>query len=107
MELEARRIGASIFLSRDGFKAICGAAEHVVPVGALEQTRNLGRRHARGERAADESAHARSGDAMDGDVMLLEPLQHADMREPLRTPAAKRDTDRRALRCVGLGFYIA
>ena len=62
---------------------------------------DLAGRHARGERAADQAAHAGAADHVDRDAMLLEPLQHSDVRQAERAAAAQRQADpdpRRGLR---------
>ena len=46
-----------------------------------------------GERAADQAAHAGAGGHVDGDVMLLEPADDADVRDAAGAAAAERDAD--------------
>ncbi len=75
--------------------------EHLVPVGLLDDLLHLGRRRARGERAADHRPHARAGDAVHRNAELVEHLEHADVRGAARAAAGEREADARALRRVG------
>ena len=54
----------------------------------------LGGRHAGREGAADQTAHAGAGGDVDRNVVLLEPLDHADVRDAAGAAAAERDANR-------------
>ena len=56
-----------------------------------------------GERAADQAAHARAGGHVDRDVVLLEPADHADVRDAARAAAAEGDADGRPWLLRGRG----
>jgi hypothetical protein len=51
------------------------------------------KRRATGVSRAEDAAHARPRDVRDGDVILLEDLQDAEMREPARETSAKGESD--------------
>jgi hypothetical protein len=54
---------------------------------------NLGGRVAGSVQSANETAHAGPRNVVDGDVMILEPLQDADMSQPFCAAALERDSD--------------
>ena len=62
-------------------------AEDFVPIGLEDDLLQFLRRHARGERGADNGAHARARHAVDRDAHLLEDLEDADMRDAARAAA--------------------
>ena len=53
----------------------------------------LGGRKAGSIERADERAHAGAGDAVDGNVVLLHPLEHADVRKAQRASALQSHSD--------------
>ncbi len=75
-----------------------GIGEEVAPIGGLENFLDLRGRHAAGVQAPDDGTHARAGDAIDGDVELLERLEHAHVRDAAGAAAAQDEADLRAAR---------
>ena len=51
---------------------------------------------AAGVQAANDRAHGRAGDGVDGDVFALQHLEHAHMRQPARATAREHQADARA-----------
>jgi hypothetical protein len=76
--------------------------KRLVPVDLFGEVFDLYGRHARGIHGGDDAAHAGAGDAVDRDVMLVEPLKHADFGEAKRASAGDRKTDARAMGWLGL-----
>src|SRR5208282_4529088 len=58
----------------------CLPAQKKVPVRILDDIAQLIGGFSAGVQASHQSAHARSREIIDGDVMLLEPQQHANVR---------------------------
>ena len=92
-ELEARRIGARVGLAPDVLEGKARGAEHLVPVQALQHIVELGGVQAGGEGAADQATHAGAGGEVNRNAMVLEPADHADVRDTARAAAAERDAD--------------
>ena len=67
-----------------------------IPVGILHHRFDLRRAETAGVGAADQAAHAGAGEIVDGNAMLLEPPQQADMGDAARRAAAERQTQFRA-----------
>ena len=59
--------------------------------------------HAAGVEPADDGAHRGAGDDVDGDVLALEHLQHADVGQPARAAAGQHQRQLGPLRLVGGG----
>src|SRR3974377_2255205 len=70
-----------LFAAKGKIRVRNGAGHDLVPVDALAALAKPGRADPGGIRAANQSAHARPGDVVDRDVMLLEPGDDADMGE--------------------------
>jgi hypothetical protein len=93
-ELDSRRKGARIGLAPDVLEREVGRAEQFVPVDRSQKRVQLVRVHARGERAANQAAHAGACRNIDGNAMLLEPANHAHVprgRGRCRPPNATAD----------------
>jgi hypothetical protein len=73
------------------------AADGNVPVDALHEGAELVGRTARGVETADEAAHAGADDEIDGDVMLLEIVDDADVSEAECASAFEYESDARAM----------
>src|SRR5262245_12800780 len=84
-----RRIGPRVALAPDVLERKVRRVEHHRPVDAGKHRFDLIRRHAAGVRAADEAAHAGARQNVDWDAVLLEPAEHADVRDAARAAAAK------------------
>src|SRR5579864_1982168 len=76
------RISSLIFFSsvRKIFER-CGVAEDSIPIHSLDQFLEFRRVHPSSVEAPDEPAHARPSDVIQWNVVLLEPLEHADVRQ--------------------------
>ncbi len=70
--------------------------EQRVPVDVAQLALESVGAHAAGVESADDRAHRRAGDRIDADVLALQHLQHADMREPARAAAREHEADARA-----------
>ena len=85
---------AAVLLAAEGLERVGHVAqEQGVPVGLQQQRLDLRGTHARRVDTAHETAHAGARDVVDGDSVLLEPLQHARMRDAPRGPAAQGEAD--------------
>ena len=73
-------------------------AERVLPVQRSHDRLDLARAEPARIQAADDGAHARAGDRINGDVELLENLEHADVRGTPRAPAGENEPDARPVR---------
>ena len=69
------------------------AAECLVPVDVLNQLLDLLRRSASRIDAADQAAHAGAGDQVHRHMVLVEPLQHANVRQAERTAPFEHQAD--------------
>ena len=70
-----------------------GIAHHLVPVEAFQPGLHLVGGHAAGVKPGDDRAHARAADEVDGNALLLQHLQHADMGQPQRPAPAQHQAD--------------
>ena len=70
-----------------------------VPVDIFGEFFDIRRRHARGIHRANNAAHAGSGNAVHRDVVLFQPLDHADFGQAQRAPTAESQPDPRTLGC--------
>ncbi len=95
-EFDAGREGAPILLAPERLvlERRLGR-QHGVPAGFAGHGADVAYGDSRGVRPADEAAHARAGHRVDRDAVLLEPLQHADVGQAARAPAAEREADAR------------
>ncbi len=89
---------AAILLAAIGELRISGFGQHGFdPVNALGKFLNFRRRHAGGVHGGNDAAHAGAGNAVHRDVILFQPLEHADFGQAERAAAAERETDARAV----------
>ncbi len=91
---KSRRLGKScaVLLAAVAEIAVWGsAADGDVPVDALHEGADLVGGAAGGVEAADEAAHAGADDEVDGDVMLLEIVDDADVGEAECSSAFKHE----------------
>src|ERR1700677_93099 len=65
----------------------------LIPIDAFCEFLNFRWRHARGIHHADNATHAGSGNAVDGDVIFFQPLQHSDLGHAKRTATAESKAD--------------
>ena len=72
----------------------CSAQDHI-PILCFHQFVQLLRSFPAGVQTSHQAAHAGAGEVIDGNVMVLEPLQHPDMCQAERAPAFERHPDRR------------
>jgi hypothetical protein len=77
------------------------ATDGALPIDREHLALDLLGRHAGRERRADERAHARADDAVDGHAELVENSQHPDVRGAFRSAARKHETDPRSRRRRG------
>ena len=86
------------------FAAVLAAAEARVCIGGMQskdvgervadgQSAHLGRCTARGIKGGHQRAHACAGDAVDGNLMLLQPLQNTDVRQAQRAASLECNAD--------------
>src|SRR5258707_6752677 len=68
---------------------------------------DFGERSAASVRRAQNAPYAGAGDVRDRDVILLEDLQHAEMRETTRKAATKGDADSWTRFRLGMGRGVA
>jgi hypothetical protein len=80
--------------------ALRPVAECVFPVDRGHDALDVRRRQARGVQAADHRAHAGAGDGIDGHVIFLEDLEHADVGGTARPATGQHQADARAPRFV-------
>ena len=69
------------------------AAERLVPIHVLNQLLDLIRSAAGRIDAADQASHAGAGDQVHRHVVLVEPLQHANVRQAERTAPFEHQAD--------------
>ena len=100
-ELEARRIRASIGLATNVLVREGGGAKELVPVERRDERLEFTGIHAAGERAADQSAHARSGGHVDRDAVLLQPANDTHMGDAARASSTEGEADRRPTHAPG------
>src|SRR5690606_12840626 len=67
--------------------------EGILPIDGGHDLLDLARREAARIQPADHGAHARAGDGMNGNVKLLENLEHSDVRGTSGAAAGKHETD--------------
>src|SRR5512143_2547919 len=79
-----------------------GVQERALPLEARDELLQLRNRHAGGIEAADDRADAGARQIVDGDVQLLERLQHADVRAAARAATGQREPDRAPVLRPGL-----
>src|SRR6267143_1270452 len=63
------------------------ATQNLVPIEPYDQILHFLGANSRGIKTADQPAHAGPRDVVHRNVLLLEPLQHANVRQPQRTSA--------------------
>jgi hypothetical protein len=63
--------------------------QRFIPVNAFSKFLHFRRRHAGGVHDANDAAHASAGKAVDRDVILLQPLDHADLCQAKRAATAE------------------
>lgn len=79
-EFEEVGEGGAVFAAAEGEVAeVDGAAEELIPGSVFDDGAEFSGGAAGGVEAADEAAHAGAGDVVDGDAVLLEPFEDADM----------------------------
>ncbi|MCY1415178.1 hypothetical protein D9M71_306510 [compost metagenome] len=71
--------------------------QRLLPVQAEGDAFQFLRAVAGGVEATDHRSHAGAGDGVDMDALFVQRLQHADMRQPARSPAGKHQADFRPL----------
>ena len=76
-------------------------AKRLLPVDRAHGGVDVVRRHAARVQSADDGAHAGAGDAVDGNLQVLEHLEHADVRDAARAAARQHQADPRAGGRVG------
>src|ERR1700728_4599453 len=64
-----------------------------VPVNTFRKGLHFRRRHAGGVHHANNASHAGTRNAVDRNVVLFQPLDHADLSQAERPAAAERKTD--------------
>ena len=97
-EREAHQEVALVLLAAEAeLLARRAIAKRVLPVQRANQRLDLGARHAGGIQAADDRAHARTGDRVDRHAHLVQYFQHADVRRAACTAAAEHQADARPL----------
>jgi hypothetical protein len=85
---------AAILFAAIGKLAVGGLGKQCfIPVNAFREFLHFCGRHARGIHHADDAAHAGASHAIHGDVILLQPLNHPDLRQAERCATAERETD--------------
>ena len=77
------------------------AADDLLPVDSDDEFLDFRGGLARRVTAADQRAHARTGDAVDRHVQLLEDLQYADMGPALGATAGQHEANARSLGWLG------
>jgi hypothetical protein len=87
-EFEVARVSTAIFLAAEA-QLFVGwwASQYLLPVDTFGERAHFSGRHAHCVQRAYQSAHARAGDVIDWNAVLLEPLENADMREATRAAA--------------------
>src|SRR5258708_23375935 len=102
------RIGALILLSQERQIFIgCAIAQNLIPIERSDQSLHVRGANTGGIEASDQTTHACSRYEIDWNVLLLEPLQHADVRDaqgaaPLHCNADFQPRFGCGLRCLGL-----
>jgi hypothetical protein len=91
------RESAAVFLAPEVQLAERGGGEQgFVPIDCLEKRADLGGGGASRVHSADQSAHARAGDEVDGDPVFFEPGENADVCEAKSGTAGEGEADFRA-----------
>ena len=80
-ELEPRRIRSRVGLAADVLVFERRGAEELVPVDGIDERLQFVGIHPGGERSADQSSHARARRHVDRNAVLLQPPDHADVRD--------------------------
>src|ERR1700747_92409 len=104
-DLDKGRIVAGIFLAAIGQILIRRlASDDDVPILLLDNFLKFFWSFSGGVETADQAAHAGASDVVNRNVMVVEPLQNADVSEAQRAAAFERDADfgARTLRWRGL-----
>ena len=73
-------------------------AEELVPVDGIDEGLQLAGVHPGGERSADQSSHARPRRHVDRNAVLLQPPDHADVRDAAGAAPSEGDAHSRRLR---------
>src|SRR5580692_7745706 len=99
---------AAILLAAIGKLTVFGLGKQgLIPVNAFGKFLHFRRRHAGRVHDANDAAHAGSGHAVDRDVILFQPLNHTNLRQPEGTTAAERQADSGTLRWHRCGKLLA
>ena len=99
---ERVRVRAQVFTPAEGQVPIGrGPGEHEVPVELMGQGAELSGSLPGRVEAADQGAHAGARDVVHGDVVGLEPLEHADVGQAEGAPAFEGHADLRAWARLG------
>ena len=96
-ELRTHGIPAPILLAPIRLRTVVDvAAKQPVPVDIRHHGPDFARRSSRRVGAAHEPAHARAGDRIDRNPVLLEPFEDPDVRESARRASTEREPHARA-----------
>src|SRR5262245_47355502 len=93
-QFNLRLISPAVFLApeRQLAKARPGS-QYFVPIHRIQYFTHFGGGVAHGVEGADDAAHARSADHVHRYLMLFQPFDYADVRDPARPAAAQDQTD--------------
>jgi hypothetical protein len=71
----------------------CLPKEGEIPIDTVDELTQFLRRHSGGVSPSDQSSNAGSGNVVHRDSVLLEPLEHTEVREPTRAASTQSQPD--------------
>jgi hypothetical protein len=93
-QLESVRKGPQILFAAEREILIGdGAGQHLIPIGAVDNTLDFGWAMTGRVQPANQAAHASARDVVNGNVVIIEPLEYSDMRKTLRSSTLECDSD--------------